>query len=125
MKKLFLLIIAAPALFGCAADPDSIHPAYVSELVYDQYSCLQLGQEEAKLQSALTTVSKEQKDARSGDAWGVALLGVPVSSFSGKNVAAQVAEVKGNLNAVQEAEVKKSCNSSALPSPTHAQLGTQ
>lgn len=117
MKKI-LLCVSLLALAGCAADPDSIHPAYVSELVYDPYSCAQLGQEEAKLQNALTTVSKEQKDARSGDTWSVALIGIPVSSFSGKNVAAQVAEVKGNLNAVQEAEIKKNCTTSVTSSPT-------
>ncbi|MFT8542016.1 hypothetical protein [Acetobacter sp.] len=78
--------------------------------MYNSYNCEQLGEEEARLQNVLATVSKEQKDARSGDAWGVALLGLPVSSFSGKNVASQVAQVKGSLNAVQQAQTIKNCS---------------
>ena len=108
MKRL-ILIASLLAMSACAASPDSIQPAYVSPVAYNAYDCDQLGAEEARLQSALSAVSKEQRDARSGDAWGVALLGLPVSSFSGKNVASQVAQVKGNINAVQEAQTIKKC----------------
>ncbi|MFT8898382.1 MAG: hypothetical protein ABF968_15700, partial [Acetobacter sp.] len=107
----YLPVLTCVALAACAASPESIQPAYVSSMMYEPYSCSQLYQEEARLQAALASVSKQQHDARSGDAWGVALLGLPVSSFSGKNVASQVAEVKGNMNAVQEAEIHKNCGS--------------
>lgn len=116
MKRLLAL---ASALFvtACAADPDSIQPAYISSMTYEPYNCDQLAQEEVNLQTALANVSQTQRQARSQDTWGVALLGLPVSSLSGSNVASQVAQVKGSLNALHTAEIQKNCATAGKTKP--------
>lgn len=68
-----------------------------------------MAEEGARLDAALTQVSEAQRNARSGDVAGVILLGLPVSSMSGGNVADQVAAVKGQQVAVQQAMTLKNC----------------
>jgi hypothetical protein len=72
-----------------------------------QYTVEQLGQEEARLQAALSTSSDAQRKARSNDTMGVIFLGLPVSSLSGSNQASNVARIKGELEAVQKAIILK------------------
>jgi hypothetical protein len=111
MKILRLAALAAPlALAACAQSPESIAPAYVSELPYDTFTCSQLAQEEARVEGALAAASKQQSDARTGDTVGVILLGLPTSTLSGSNVASQVASLKGQQIAIQQAETKKNCS---------------
>jgi len=98
-------------LSGCAVAPESIAPSYVSEIPYDSYSCQQLGEEFSRVSNALGTASQQQNNARSQDTVGVLLLGLPVSSLSGGNVAPQVAQLKGEENAIQQASIRKNCHS--------------
>jgi hypothetical protein len=104
------LALLGVALFltSCAAKPESIPPAYVSHMVYLPYTVEQLGQEESRLQAALATSSDAQRKARSNDTVGVIFLGLPVSSLSGSNQAANIARIKGELEAVQKAIILKS-----------------
>jgi hypothetical protein len=96
-------------LAGCAQSPESIAPAYVSTVPYETFTCTQLGEEEVRVQAALAQASQQQKNAQSGDVVGVILLGIPTSTLSGSNVAPQVASLKGQLVAVQQASLKKNC----------------
>lgn len=106
------------ALGGCAAKPESIPPAYVSHMLYMPYTVEQLGQEETRLQAALATASDAQRKARSNDTAGVIFLGLPVSSLSGSNQAANIARLKGELEAVQKAiALKATGTSTATTSP--------
>ena len=110
MNPLPLIVVglSVASLFtGCATAPENIPPAYVSHMSYMQYSLEQLGQEEARLQAALATSSDAQRKARSNDTIGVIFLGLPVSSLSGSNQAANVARLKGELEAVQKAMTLK------------------
>lgn len=102
---------------GCATAPENIAPAYVSYLPYMQYTTEQLGQEEGRLQAALSASSDAQRTARSNDTLGVILIGLPVSSLSGSNQASNVARLKGELEAVQKAIILKGghINSSPIP----------
>lgn len=119
MKYLLLLSSAALLLSGCAKSPESIAPSYVSEVPYQTYTCRQLGEERARLEAAYTTTAKAQEDARTGDAWGVFLIGMPTSSLSGGNVAAEVASLKGQMVAVDKSIITKSCKQLA-PLPASA-----
>ena len=110
MKKPPLVVIAlaiVSLVSGCATAPENIAPAYVSHLAYMQYTVEQLGQEEARLQAALSTSSDAQRKARSNDTLGVIFLGLPVSSLAGSNQASNVARIKGELEAVQKAIILK------------------
>jgi hypothetical protein len=109
----------AAALSGCAQSPESVQPAYVSDVTYQDWTCPQLGQESANLQTALAQASKQQEDARTNDTVGVIFLGLPVSSMSGGNVAPEIARLKGSINAVHTAAIKKNCETipAAVPTP--------
>jgi len=113
-KSAFAAAIAVVSLGACAKAPESIAPSYVSEVPYQGYTCEQLGQERARLEQAYTTTAQAQNDARTGDAWGVFLIGMPTSSLSGGNVAAEVASVKGQMTAVDKTIIAKNC--ARLPS---------
>lgn len=101
--------LATFGLAGCAQSPGSIQPAYVSEVPYQGWTCDQLGSEQAHLGTALATASAEQSSARSGDIAGWLLLGLPVSSLSGGNIAPQIALYKGQEEAVRRTLLLKQC----------------
>jgi len=101
--------LAVMMLAGCAKAPSSIAPSYVSEVPYQSYTCKQLGEERLRLEQAYATTAKAQEDARTGDAWGVILIGMPTSSLSGGNVASEVASLKGQMVAVDKTIITKNC----------------
>jgi len=111
VKKLGLLAWLAAS--GCAQTPESIAPQYVSYLQYSGLSCAQLGQELTRLDAALTAASSEQQQARTGDAVGILLLGLPTASMTGQNIAPQIASYKGQENALHEAIVRNNCATQA------------
>jgi hypothetical protein len=113
--KTVLICLAALFFAGCATAPENIPPAYISEMSYMNYTCEQLAQEQERLASALASTSKAQRQARTNDTWGVILIGLPTASLSGSNVAAEVARLKGELQALQKAGIMKNCN---LPKPS-------
>lgn len=129
MRTFAIAASAAAALVACAKSPDSIGPAYVSDVPYLSWSCDQLGQESLRISSALATASKQQEDARTNDTVGVIFLGLPVSTLSGDNVAPEIARLKGEQNAVRQASIKKNCGTApaapavapaATPAPASA-----
>jgi hypothetical protein len=105
--RVFIAGLALLALVGCATKPENIAPAYVSHMIYEPYTLEQLGQEETRLQAALSASSDAQRKARSNDTMGVIFLGLPVSSLSGSNQASNIARLKGELEAVQKAIILK------------------
>jgi hypothetical protein len=56
--------------------------------------------ESARLNQALARASTQQEQARGNDTVGVILLGLPVSSLSGDNIAPEIARLKGELEAI-------------------------
>jgi hypothetical protein len=111
-KKLVLLACLAAA--ACAQTPESIAPAYVSYLQYNDLNCSQLSQELARLDFALAQASKQQYQARTGDTLGILFLGLPTASMSGENIAPQIATYKGEEEAMHEAVIRKNCASAAV-----------
>lgn len=111
MRVIIAAVAAAAALSvaGCAKSPDSIAPAYVSEVGYQAWSCEQLGQEQQRLSSAYAVAAQQQERARGNDIAGVILIGLPVSSLSGDNIAPEIARLKGEQEAVRKAMIAKSC----------------
>jgi len=65
--------------------------------------------------AALATVSKQQHEAATGDAFGVFLIGVPMSSTFAGDKEGQVSVAKGKVQAIQSAMMSKRCNSSSAP----------
>jgi hypothetical protein len=107
MKRLAFALAALIA--ACAKSPDAIAPSYVSEVGYQSWSCQQLGEEQLRLSQALAVASKQQEQARTNDTVGVILLGLPVGSMSGENIAPEIARLKGEQEAVRKAMLTKMC----------------
>ena len=99
MKSLAIVLGVAVVLSGCAQQPASIAPVSLGD-AYNNVSCSKakkLYNEEAAKVPALTAA---QKEAVTGDAVGVFLLGVPVSSLSGADLEGEIATTKGKLIAL-------------------------
>jgi hypothetical protein len=109
MQRFVLVTAFCAVTVACAPTPESIAPAYVSEVPYRSWTCDQLGEENARLQQALATSSQQQSNARSNDTVGIILIGLPVGSMSGQSIAPQIALYKGQVEAVHRASIRNSC----------------
>ena len=111
----FFLII----LSGCAQNPKDIAPAYASTVPYETWTCEQLAQETVRIDQALVTASATQTQTRSGDTIAVILIGLPLSSMSGANVAPQIAYLKGQSDAIRQVMIRKNCSTllAHIPAP--------
>lgn len=110
MKNILIVVSAIIFLSSCAKSPESIAPAYTSPLTYKGLGCNQIAQELGRVDNALVQSYTQQRNARSNDTMGVILLGLPVSSLSGGNVADQVAKLKGEKEALEKLAVQKNCS---------------
>ena len=113
------IIFAALALSACAKNPDAIAPIAMPVNAYGGLSCDQLVTEHRRSSAALAAVAQQQKQAATGDAVGVFLIGVPVSSLSGGDKEGLVAQHKGEIVAIEGAMRARQC---ALPAPQAAQV---
>lgn len=111
MNRIVFVSAIALAVAGCATRPENIQPAYVTTVTYQTWTCQQLGEEDARLNAAYATAAVAQNHARSNDTVGVLLLGLPVASLSGENIAPQIASLKGQQDAVHQTEILKNCGS--------------
>lgn len=112
-----VLLATGLAVSACAQTPESVAPSYISEVTYQNWTCGQLAEEQQRVASALTTASAAQNNARSQDIAGIILLGVPVSSMSGGNIAPEIARLKGHQEAIGRASTLKKCTA-ATPGTT-------
>ncbi len=109
MKKSFLLLpLGALLIVSCAKRPESISASYISHERYIDISCYQLDMIKSDTRSTLKRVSKEQNTTANGDAWSVFLLGIPFSQLSGDREA-DVAKLKGEVEAIETAQIKNRC----------------
>ncbi|PZU18963.1 MAG: hypothetical protein DI589_23030 [Shinella sp.] len=105
----FTLGIAA-AVVSCAKRPDAIVPVDIPMAAYSNLSCEGLAQEYLKEQNNLAALSKQQNSAATGDAVGVFLVGVPMSSVVGGDKEGQIAVSKGKVNTLDLTLKNKGCN---------------
>lgn len=107
--KNYLLLAAVVSLGACATAPQNITPQYVSTTQYQSLTCPQLGVELARTEDALAAASGEQSKARKNDTLGVLFLGLPVSSLSGSNKASYIAQLKGQVEAMNQVANLNNC----------------
>jgi hypothetical protein len=107
IKALGLLFIFAP--IGCAKNPDAITAMTMPVNAYSGLSCEQLGSELQKSQTNLTAVEAQQRQAATGDAVGVFLIGVPLGSVGGGDKEGLVAQHKGEVIAIQASQRAQKC----------------
>ncbi len=109
MRNFVITAVLSAVIGACAKSPDSIAPAYVSQITYQGLTCPQLAAEDQRLSQALATASKQQENARTNDTVGVIFLGLPVSTLSGDNIAPEIARLKGERQAIRQQQMAKAC----------------
>lgn len=100
MKRIILGLLAAASVSACAQSPASIPPVSMGD-AYSSVSCVKaqrMLQQEMSLQPSLYAA---QQSAQAGDAIGVFLIGVPVSSLAGNDMEGEIAANKGKILALQ------------------------
>lgn len=106
MKNLVFISMVSLILCACAQHAYEISPAPISSARYDGWSCVKLKKEKTFVDDTLTRVSADQDHAASHDALMVFLIGVPTS---GGGVKGQVAELKGQQDALHSAMLDRGC----------------
>jgi hypothetical protein len=98
----------------CASRSDNIGAAYVSPLQYEAYSCPTLREEATRVSSRAIAAAGAQNSKATGDAvaTGVALVVFWPAAFlirGDGTTAAEVARLKGEMDAIEQASIKKRC----------------
>jgi hypothetical protein len=101
------------AMAGCAKRPDAIVPVDIPMAAYQNLDCKRLAGEVIAENEKLAALSKAQNSAATGDAVGVFLIGVPMSSVTGGDKEGSIAVSKGKVQALQNASLAKGCNKSS------------
>jgi hypothetical protein len=112
--KLVGLSLSCILLAACASKSADIAPTYISPVSYQSYSCEQLQQEAQGVSQRAVIASGQQDKARRGDVVKStvgAVLFWPVLLFNEGDgqKANEVANLKGQMNAIQQASVQKQC----------------
>ena len=116
MEKLICLLLVCCLLVGCATSSGNIAASYTSPVQYENYNCIQLAQETARLQQRITQLGGRLDEASRNDK---VLTGVAVVVFwpalfalgGTKEQEAQFAMLKGQYEAVQQMSIQKGCSS--------------
>ena len=102
------------ALAGCASSASDIAPSYVSPVAYQSYTCQQLALEAQGISARAATLSGAQDSQRTKDGLVTAAAIVvfwPAAFFVGgdKQTAAELANMKGQMVAIEQASIAKKC----------------
>ena len=85
---------------ACAQSPDAIAPVSMGN-AFAQVPCRQAHAMLTQERQNLAVLSQAQNNAVAGDAIGVFLIGVPMSSLSGGDKAGDIAATKGKIIALE------------------------
>jgi len=100
MKTTSAILLSIIAFSGCAQRPDAIAPVSMAG-AFDGISCQKASELLNVERVNLAALSKQQNDAATGDAIGVFLIGVPMSSVGGGDKAGNIATSKGKIVAFE------------------------
>jgi len=113
MRRVMIVGIAL-LLVGCASKAADVAPTYVSPIQYQSFTCPQLAAEAQRVSAAAAAASGAQDSQATKDAvattaaviifWPAAFL-----VQGDKNNAAQLAQLKGQMDAIQQASIMKNC----------------
>jgi hypothetical protein len=103
------------ALSACAKPPGSIEAYAMSDEPYRALTCPEIAARSADLATRLAAATAQQQRAASNDVAGVILLGLPLGSMSGQDVATEIAVMKGEAEALRRAALAKNCPPPGVP----------
>lgn len=112
--RIIYIVALGVALAGCASSSKDIQASYVSPVAYQTYTCQQLAMEAQALSTRAAAVSGTQDDKRTKDALATTAAVVifwPAAFFVGGDgpTAAELANLKGQMVAVEQASNAKKC----------------
>jgi hypothetical protein len=109
MKNILGMVLITAFLTACAERPENIAAAEIGSGVYRGQSCAQLAERSLHYTQQLEALSADQNRAATGDAWGVFLLGLPMSSMTGNDRETDIAVTRGHLNEISSARQQRNC----------------
>jgi hypothetical protein len=109
-----LLVASAIAIAGCASKSADIAPSYISPVAYQNYTCAQLQAEAQSVSQRAATAAGQQDKARKDDqiktTVGVLIFWPVILANDGDGqVAAELASLKGQKIAIEQASIQKNC----------------
>jgi hypothetical protein len=115
MRNSVFVALAGACLAACASKSNEVTAAYISPMTYQNYNCQQLAMEAQAVSAKAAELSGAQDQKRTNDqiATGVAIVVFwPAAFFVGGDgqVAAQLAQMKGQMNAIEQMSIQKKCN---------------
>lgn len=113
MRVLGIVALGA-ALGGCASSAADITPAYISPVMYQSFTCQQLGLEAQGISARAAALSGAQDSQRTKDGVVTAAAIIvfwPAAFFVGgdKQTAAELSQMKGQMVAIEQASIAKNC----------------
>ena len=107
-------VLAALTLVGCASKSTEIAPTYVSPMKYQSFTCQQLAAEATRVSAAAATAAGQQDSQVTKDAVattvGVVIFWPALFLIGGdKQNAAQLAQLKGQMDAIEQTSIQKNC----------------
>ena len=108
MSRILLSLLAIGTLAACATRPESISASYVSHEKYMERDCTQLSTIMGDARARLAEVSAAQNAKANVDAATVFFVLIPASKLTGDR-AGEVAQWKGEVEALNTAQIKKNC----------------
>ena len=103
MKKLVIIAALVASVTACAKSPSSIEPVSMGN-AFAAMPCNDTRVELFNERQKLAALEAQQKSAVTGDAIGVFLIGIPVSSMSGGDQAGAIAASKGKVISLEARE---------------------
>lgn len=109
MRKLLLVTAFLTVVAACAKNPENIGAITVAGDPYGRFSCSQLSAERLRIAQELEVAEAAQRSAASGDAMGVFLIGLPISSMSGNDQEAVIGVAKGRVQEIDRLRLARNC----------------
>jgi hypothetical protein len=114
VRDKFAAALAALTLAGCASKASDVAPSYVSPMTYQSYTCAQLAAEAQRVSAAAAAASGAQDSQATKDAVattvGVVIFWPSLFFIGGdKQTAAELANLKGQMDAIQQVSIQKQC----------------
>ncbi len=114
MKKITASLLAVLCVAGCASKSANVEATYVPAQNYANYTCPQLAEEGRNVSARAAQAAGQQDKNRKNDTVkttvGVILFWPIILANEGNGqVTAELANLKGQMKAIEETSVKKNC----------------
>ncbi|MGE0338667.1 MAG: hypothetical protein AB7O79_02195 [Xanthobacteraceae bacterium] len=112
--RFFVILAVAATVGACAKSADSISASYVSPTIYRDFSCAELSEEAQRVSSRAVAATGAQNQAATRDAVattvGVVVFWPALFLIGGNDTkAAELAQLKGSMEAIEQASIQKRC----------------